>query len=184
MRRRPIDWAVFDAFFDILLPFMACDAVDHALTANPGAEPGTILEPWTLGLAVACARLGPLDLERGFAGSRQATVARHAYFEDFDILLSPVLSSRTAAIGDLDPRRSTDALREQCGRYSPYTPMHNMAGAPAISLPVYATADGLPLGSMFSTRRGGEDTLLALALELEVAVPWANRWPATAVAAG
>lgn len=178
--RRPADRTVFDAFFDILLPYMARDAADHALAANPNAEAATILEPWTLGLAAACDRLDPLTLERGFTGLQQAAVAHDAYFQTFDVLLSPVLSSRTATIGDLDPCRPIEALREHCARYSPYTPMHNMAGAPAITLPLYAGPDGSPVGSMFSARRGEEETLLALALELEAAMPWASRWPVIA----
>jgi len=63
-----------------------------------------------------------------------------------------------------------------------YTPLQNLAGTPAISLPLAQAADGLPIGVMFSSDRGGEDTLLALAYELEEAVPWKERWPPFSVA--
>jgi amidase len=63
-----------------------------------------------------------------------------------------------------------------------YTPLQNMAGTPAISLPLFTSADGLPIGSMFAADRGQEDMLLALAYELEAALPWHARWPAVSVA--
>ncbi len=58
-----------------------------------------------------------------------------------------------------------------------YTPLQNMAGTPAISLPLFQSSDGLPIGSMFAADRAQEDVLLALAFELEAALPWAERWP-------
>ena len=44
-------------------------------------------------------------------------------------------------------------------------------------LPLYTSAKGLPIGSQFAARVGGEATLLHLAYELENALPWAGRWP-------
>jgi amidase len=58
-----------------------------------------------------------------------------------------------------------------------YTPLQNIAGTPAISLPLFQSNDGLPIGCMFAVDRSQEDTLLALAFELEAALPWAERWP-------
>jgi len=58
-----------------------------------------------------------------------------------------------------------------------------MAGTPAISLPLYTSSAGLPIGTMFAVDRGQEDMLLALAYELEAALPWHARWPTLSVAA-
>jgi len=63
-----------------------------------------------------------------------------------------------------------------------YTPLQNMAGTPAISLPLFQSSEGLPIGSMFAADRGQEDMLLALAFELEAAQPWVRRWPRHSVA--
>jgi amidase len=45
-----------------------------------------------------------------------------------------------------------------------------------MSVPLYWSEGGLPLGSHFAARRGAEGVLLALAYELEAARPWADRW--------
>lgn len=50
-------------------------------------------------------------------------------------------------------------------------------GCPAIGVPLYWTADGLPLGIQLVARYGGEDSLLRLASQLEAACPWRARRP-------
>ena len=65
-----------------------------------------------------------------------------------------------------------ETLRERCIRYVGYTPVHNVAGTPAMSVPLGWSAAGLPIGTQFAARRGDEATLLALAYELEEAQPW------------
>jgi amidase len=54
----------------------------------------------------------------------------------------------------------------------------NLTGQPAISLPLYQTADGLPIGVQLVAALGREDQLYALAGQLERAAPWAARRPA------
>ena len=59
-----------------------------------------------------------------------------------------------------------------------------MTGQPAISLPLFTTADGVPVGSMFASAHGGEDKLFELAFELEEAQPWRHRWPPLSIGPG
>ena len=70
-----------------------------------------------------------------------------------------------------------DDLLERVATYSSYTPPHNAAGTPAMSVPLGMSPSGLPIGSQLAARRGDERTLLELAYELEQARPWADRWP-------
>ena len=63
------------------------------------------------------------------------------------------------------------------GAYSPYTAIYNQTGAPAMSVPLHWTEDGLPVGVQFAARVGEESLLLSVAAELERARPWAQRRP-------
>jgi Asp-tRNA(Asn)/Glu-tRNA(Gln) amidotransferase A subunit family amidase len=59
----------------------------------------------------------------------------------------------------------------------PYTPLANMAGTPAISLPLAWNGENLPIGSHLMAAYGREDLLLRVASQLEAARPWADRRP-------
>ncbi len=58
---------------------------------------------------------------------------------------------------------------------SPYTMIANVTGQPSLSLPLHWTADGLPMGMLFTARTGDEAALFRLAAQLEQAMPWAQR---------
>jgi amidase len=58
--------------------------------------------------------------------------------------------------------------------------MVNVAGLPAITLPVAQTPDGLPMGVQLIGRPGGEATLLALGAQLERKLRWQDRVPPAA----
>ncbi len=60
---------------------------------------------------------------------------------------------------------------------APYTMIANVTGQPSLSLPLHWTADGLPMGMLFTARTGDEATLFRLAGQLEQALPWKDRRP-------
>ena len=100
---------------------------------------------------------------------------RHTYaqtFMHYDAILSPVVAHTTPKLGYLSPAQPFDTLMERLVAYTSFTPANNAAGSPAISLPMAATPDGLPVGIMLSGRHGGERQLLELAFELEAAHPF------------
>jgi amidase len=61
--------------------------------------------------------------------------------------------------------------------YSPFTALANGTGQPAMSVPLYWNAAGLPIGTHFMARAGEEALLLQLAAQLEQADPWFTRVP-------
>ena len=65
-------------------------------------------------------------------------------------------------------------LMDRLSEWVAFTPLHNVTGDPAISLPLAQSAAGLPVGMMLSTQLGHEARLLELAYELEEARPWAR----------
>ena len=66
---------------------------------------------------------------------------------------------------------------QRSGSFTPYTAIVNVTGQPAISVPLYHGDDGLPTAVQLIGRPTREDTLLALAAQLERARPWAHRRP-------
>ena len=110
-------------------------------------------------------------------------LARHtvAFFADYDLLLTPVLAARPLPIGELhgcgdDP---FDDLRRS-GRFAPYTPLFNVTGQPALSIPIGFGEDGLPTAVQLVGHPLGEETLLQVGAQIEAARPWAARRPAIA----
>ena len=140
-----------------------------------------ILEPFTRDMARQFDAM-PADTMDGVVERLTRVVQQYdAWFNDFDVILSPVLDHPPAPIGWLKPDLPLDVLTERLMDYAGYTPPMNLAGAPAMSVPLNWTSDGLPVGSHFAARRGDERTLLELAYELERARPWAGRRPPVSV---
>jgi amidase len=93
-------------------------------------------------------------------------------FSTCDILLNPTLAHPTSQIGYMGPDVPFDEAFERVKKYVAFTPLQNVSGAPAISLPLGFSSNGLPLGVQFGAAFGHEKELLELAFELEEAMPW------------
>jgi amidase len=122
------------------------------------------------------------------------------FFVDYDVLLTPTLSEPPVITGSLQPSRSERSLVGLVGRikaawllnalgvikplanktfdFMPYTPVFNVTGQPAMSVPLYWNEAGLPIGMHFVGRFGDEATLFRLAGQLERAQPWFDHSPA------
>jgi amidase len=101
-----------------------------------------------------------------------------AAFDDFDVYLSPVMATPAPRADWLDPLMDDikEFDRRQAATY-PYTPPFNFTGQPSMSVPLWESADGLPIGMMFSGRFADEATLFRLAAQLEKEAPWKDRRP-------
>jgi amidase len=101
-----------------------------------------------------------------------------AIFETVDVYLTPVLGAPVPELDWLDPL--TGDLKEFDRRQAqtfPFTPPFNFTGQPSMSLPLEQSADGLPVGMMFTGRYADEATLFRLAGQLEKEAPWKDRRP-------
>jgi amidase len=128
-----------------------------------------------------------------------------AFFARYDLLVTPTLAMPPFPIGALQPSaaerfalglfgrlRLGGALRmaglldetaKKVFAFMPYTPLFNVTGQPAMSVPLYWNADGLPIGTQVIGRFGDEATLFRVAGQLEQARPWATRVPPMVAAA-
>ncbi len=111
-------------------------------------------------------------------GLQRATRQIAAAFESIDVLLTPTLAEPPAPLGTFDspPGEPMHGLFRAAG-YTPFTPPFNVTGQPGVSLPLHWNGAGLPIGVQFVGHFGDEETLLALAGQLEQIAPWADRRP-------
>lgn len=172
----PVDGAMLgDAFF--LVAGVAMDGIIAFLTQMHGRAPARDeLEPFTWALAEEARRRGP----EGLRAARE-TFARHArayldHITQVDVVLTPTLATPPWRIGHLSPVFDRQDLIARTSRAVGYTPIHNIAGCPAMSVPLAWSQTGLPLGTHFAAAPGADAMLLELAYELEQARPFGERW--------
>ncbi|PZE28894.1 amidase [Curtobacterium sp. MCBD17_028] len=140
----------------------------------PGLDPSR-LEPLTAWLVERGRELSGVAVLEAMAGLDAFSVALVQAFASYDAVLTPTLALPPRPLGwySDDPEEN---FADQC-RYSPWTSMCNVAGLPAITLPVSTTDAGLPMGVQLIGRPGGERTVLALGAQLERRVRWQRRHP-------
>lgn len=96
------------------------------------------------------------------------------FMEDYDVILSPTMATPPLEIGRLSlSRDDLAAYRADIAKTIGFTSLFNMAGNPAMSVPLGMSSAGLPIGIQFAGRYADESTLFRLAGQLEQAAPWA-----------
>ncbi len=178
-----------------LLRDLGHDVTDMALPIGPD------IVPYFETLWYAHATLAPIDparedrllpftrymRERGLATGAGELIFAQAYLQAvlrpalaamnaYDAILTPTLASPPAPVGyftEVDPAGNFERQK----RFTPFTAAYNLSGQPAVSLPLYWNADGLPIGVMLAGQIGGEGTLISLSAQLEQARPWQDRIP-------
>lgn len=154
-------------------------------------EPDTRLMA-AVGRSISAAQL--LACEARWNDHNRALARFHS---QYDLWLSPTLSAPPPVIGSLRTPRMLEILGDWVGRlglagpmsqgrpfkqtvlanlgWTPYTQLANLTGRPAMSVPLYWTPDGLPLGVQLVGPLNGEARLLQLAAQLEQARPWSPK---------
>ncbi len=136
-----------------------------------------LLEPYTRELVE---RGRALPVEQVLAALREAAAFERrtiATFSPYDAILTPSLALPPQPLGWFTERPDADAVFERQVQAAPYSSFVNVAGLPAITLPVGATDDGFPEGVQLIGRPGGEAVLFAIGRQLERRFGWARRHP-------
>jgi amidase len=156
-------------------------------------------EPDTRAMVAAGRSMSAMELTRAQLNWHTHTRALADFHQRFDVLLTPTISEAALPIGQLatPPQlsklidlarvlglsgvlRKTPQFRQQLIAnlsWTPFTQLANLTGRPAMSVPLYWTPQGLPLGVQFVAGLEGEGLLLQLAAQLEQARPWFMRLP-------
>jgi amidase len=135
----------------------------------------------------------------GYLRWNEYTARLGEFHQRSDLLMTPTMALPPARIGQIrTPDWQLVALRvilalrmeglllktgiieqmvQENLKWVPFTQLGNLTGAPAMSVPLHWTANGLPLGVHFIAAHGGEGLLFRLAGQLEQASPWMEKRP-------
>jgi amidase len=120
------------------------------------------------------------DQMRSLDAVQRGAAAIERFLEHADVWLTPTLAQPPLPLGSFLP--VPDSLPRYL-TFSPFTRLANLSGIPAMSVPLFWSDGGIPIGTHFAAPLGGERTLFGLAAQLEEARPWADRHPPAAASA-
>jgi len=172
----PIDGAqLVDAFIAIWSSYAAnFKANIEKQTGKPAGE--DMLEPWTLYMDEYFHKRGKAHTNAAKSYFAEVTANLDGIMAQHDVLLSPVLATAAPKLGLQGPLVPGDQLIHDALDYVNYTPVYNISGQPAMSVPLGWNEQNLPIGSQFAARKGNEKMLIELAYQLEEARSWRQRW--------
>ena len=157
--------------------FRTFDGFASTLGRTIGPE---TLEPVTLAIYQASKEADPYAFFDATAYLNKVRRDIGRFFEDYDVWLTPSAAQPPEPHGryhlnqpGMDAEEFITLTEEPVQFSVPY----NIAGCPAISLPLAETEDGLPIGIQLGTRHAEEARILQFAASLEEALPWKDRKP-------
>ncbi|MFE9457765.1 amidase [Streptomyces californicus] len=155
--------------------------VDELAAAFGRPVDSSTLEPATLAGYHYGQRVGGAQLVAALAVRNRVSRSLARSFDAYDILLTPTVPELPTPLGAYaESARTLDGLGwiDTVFDRAPFTMPFNMAGTPAMSVPLTADVEtGLPIGMQFAAGHGREGRLFRLAGQLEQASPWAGRIP-------
>ncbi|MFF1839521.1 amidase [Streptomyces sp. NPDC058231] len=120
--------------------------------------------------------LAAFHVDGSRARDRWRTDAAERFFGQIDVLLLPALSrpaARAERWGNYGGLRVTAVSTRTASLFGPW----NIAGWPALAVPVGVGADAMPVAVQLVAKPGGERLLLELAAQIEAAKPWPRHAP-------
>jgi amidase len=137
----------------------------------------SLLEPLNAAFARRAAETTSAEYVRAVV-RLQAYARRFAAFcAEADLVLTPTLATPPVPVGFVPEPEDPWEQFARAAAFTPFTAAVNLAGLPAVSVPLAWSGDGLPLGVQLIGPGGGEAVLLRAAAQLEEARPWAGLRP-------
>lgn len=171
--RPDVDGEALRAAFDVLFAGNIRNVVSRFAATHPETDLHSMFEP----VVIACSDKGALFGASDYAAAVQCTQgaarALGTFFERYQALITPTLANPPLPLGAIDMQSPDwDDFLHRLLDEIPFTPLFNATGAPAASLPMGKSAQGLPVGVQIGAALGREDTVLRLSAQLEAAHPW------------
>jgi amidase len=135
------------------------------------------MEPINRALAESAALTSSLDYVRALAELQRKARAIVRFWCEYDLVLTPSLALPPVPVGWLFEEPDPWAQFAKMALFIPFSPIANLTGQPAVSLPLAWSEEGLPIGIQLTGPPAGEAMLLRVAAQLEEARPWADRRP-------
>lgn len=172
-----LDW---EAVVDSVVRGMIAIAAPYLMA--PRAPQASKLEAVSRQILDEARQLSALDVMSALHTHNRVTRSVGGFFDAYDLLVTPTLGQLPAPHGTLqydDPEHTTRSWLDSMFAYGPFTVVFNISGQPAISLPLAQSHSGLPIGVQIVAPYGREDLLFQIAAQLEQAMPWSHRTPAS-----
>ena len=137
----------------------------------------SLVEPANRALAEAGRATSSMDYVEARLSLQDFSRRAIALWDDIDVMLTPTLALPPVEVGWMfeDPDPWMQLIR--AGMFIPFTPLANITGQPAVSLPLYWSDEGLPIGVQLVGGPADEATLIRVSSQLEQARPWKDKIP-------
>jgi amidase len=159
-----VDIPALDAAVDAAFGIVMCVAVARDLarwTERTGETIGPDdIEPGNRFLGDVGAQMTGIDYVRAIEDMQVWTRGVAAWWNDFDVLVTPTSPEPPVRLGELSPDKADPKVSTRMGNLVSFTSPFDITGQPAISLPLHWNENGLPIG-----------------VQLEAAAPWQDRHP-------
>lgn len=195
----PIDGPAFARMFlTVVAGELGADVDEAAESVGRRPRRGE-LEPATRALALLSDALSAKDFAEALRWMEIMGRDVGRFFQEYDLVLTPTVSTPPPRIGTITPSTAERLQLQLLGAlgsgrlikaaglldeaaktaldFIPWTPVYNVTGQPAMSVPLFWNDDGLPIGVHLAGRYADEATLFRLAGQLERARPWFHRLP-------
>jgi amidase len=181
------DEGYIDNFLKVWITGVGANVRELGAQRGRPVEPSEI-EPLTAQMVEMAGSISGPDYLESLEYLRAMSRRIAALWADIDVLLTPTLAKPAIEIGALRPKEGEPPIQmlENAAEWVPFTPVWNVTGQPAISLPIHQSENngtaGLPVGIQLVGAPAAEELLLSLSAQLEEARPWADRRPELATA--